>query len=259
MARVNLHVLDPIGPQDGDLVVLGHSLGTSAAIWDHVLPSMADRFRIVRWELPGHGAAAPASGSYRVGEVTEALLTELDRRRLGVFHYVGVSIGGCVGLDLALRSPERLSTLTVVSSGARVDDPALMRGRAVTARHEGLEGFAGAFRERWFAPSTPPAIAERVLDLLRQTDAESYAVAAEALAEFDVVDRLSHIATPLLAVGGADDRSVPFATSRDLASRVQRGTAVSIPAAAHSLVAEQPHAFARALLSFLDDPNERRR
>lgn len=254
MARVTLNVLDPVGAEDGELLVLGHSLGTSAGIWDDALSTLCARHRVVRWELPGHGSAAPVSGTYRVEDVTEALLSELDRRRSGVFHYAGVSIGGCIGLDLSLRFPDRLSTLTVVSSGARVDDPTLMRDRAVTARQSGIEAFVEPFQERWFAPTTPEATVERVLGLLRQTDAESYAVAAEALADFDVADRLSRIATPLLAVGGAEDRSVPFATSRDLASSVQRGTAVSIPGAAHSVVAEQPDAFARALFSFLEGP-----
>ncbi len=252
-----LRFTEPTGPETGELLVLGHSLGTSAALWSDALPYLEERFRVLRWELPGHGEAAPARAAYRVEDLTDALIAALDRRGNERIHYAGVSISGCVGLDLCLRHPARVSTVTVISSGARVDDPQLMRARAATARAEGVAVFVDPFRARWFAPATSPATADRVLAILTMTDAESYGFAAEALADFDVWDAVPRIGSPLLAVGGELDQSVPIERSVELAARVQRGVAVSIPDAAHNLVAERPDAFAKTLLDFVDQTRDR--
>jgi 3-oxoadipate enol-lactonase/4-carboxymuconolactone decarboxylase len=202
----------------------------------------------VCWELPGHGRAPAARSAYRIEDLTDELVRQLGST--GSFHYAGASIGGCVGLDLCVRYPGRIQTATVISSGARVDDPALMRGRAVAARADGLEPFVDSFRGRWFAPTTSAETAERILGLLSTTDPESYALAAEALADFDVSKLLSRIRTPVLTVGGEEDEAVPLERSITLAGGIHNGVVTAIPHAAHSLVAEQPEALARAIVSF---------
>lgn len=245
---VPLRLTDPIGAPGADLLVLGHSLGTSAALWDEALPLLQARFRVVCWELPGHGLAAAARSTYRTEDLTDELVRQLGSTCS--FHYAGASIGGCVGLDLGVRYPERIQTATVISTGARVDDPALMRERAVAARAHGLEPFVDSFRGRWFAPTTSAETAERILRLLRTTDPESYALAAEALADFDVSELLTHIRTPVLAIGGEEDEAVPLERSITLADGVHNGVITAIPHAAHSLVAEQPEALAKAIIRF---------
>jgi pimeloyl-ACP methyl ester carboxylesterase len=192
-------------------------------------------------------------------DVTDALVAALDRRGVERFHYAGVSISGCVGLDLGLRYPERLATVAVISAGARVDDPPLMRERAAIAREQGVGTFVEPFRERWFAPTTSSVTTERILGILERTDALSYGYAAEALADFDVWDLLSHIDTPLLAVGGEQDRSVPVERSFELATKVPRGIAISMPNAAHTVVAERPDAVSQALGEFIERNRSRSR
>jgi pimeloyl-ACP methyl ester carboxylesterase len=247
---VALRLSEAPGTGSGAPLVLGHSLGTSAELWSEALPRLRDRFRVFLWELPGHGGAEPVTGPYRVEDATDGLVAELRGRGVENFHYAGVSISGCVGLDLCLRYPESVTTATVISSGARVDDPPLMRERAVVARADGLDGFVDAFRARWFSATTPAATADRILSLLAQTDADSYAFAADALADFDVWDLVPRIETPLLAVGGEEDRSVPVERSFELARRARRGSAISIPRSAHSLVAERPDAVSSAIVQF---------
>lgn len=247
---VALRLSDVTGAQSGVPLVMGHSLGTSAELWSEALPWLRDRFRVFLWELPGHGGAEPATGPYRVEDVADELVVELRARGVEDFHYVGVSISGCVGLDLCLRYSGSVTTATIISTGARVDDPLLMRERAVVARAEGLGGFVEAFRSRWFADATPVATSERILRILAQTDAGSYAFAAEALAEYDVWDLVSQIDTPLLAIGGEQDRSVPLERSVELARQAPRGSSISIVDAAHSLVAERPDRVAAAIVEF---------
>lgn len=254
---VSLRLSEEPGAESGVALILGHSLGTSAALWSEALPWLRDRFRVFLWELPGHGSAEPAIGPYRVEDVADGLVAELSARGVESFHYAGVSISGCVGLDLCLRYPESVTTATVISTGARVDAPRLMRERAVVARADGLDGFVEAFRARWFAATTPAATVERILGILAQTDTDSYAFAAEALADFDVWNLVPRIETPLLAVGGEEDRTVPVERSLELARRARRGSAISIPHGAHSLVAERPDAVSSAIVEFAQQHSRR--
>ncbi len=250
--QLELRLSDVSGEHGGVPLVLGHSLGTSAALWNDALPFLQERLPVLVWELPGHGDARPARRSYRVQDATDAVIAGLAARGIDRFHYAGVSISGCVGLDLCLRYPESVATVTVISTGARVDDPPLMRERAVVARTDGMRGFVDVLRPRWFASTTPSRTAERVLEILARTDPDSYAFAAEALADFDVWDLVPGIQTPLLAVGGKEDRSVPVERSFELAARVRFGSGLSIPGAAHSVVAEQPEAVSSAIVEFAE-------
>lgn len=250
VARVALGFTELQGPGDGELLVLGHSLGTSAELWRDALPALRQQFRVVLWELPGHGVTPPARSAFEVEDLTDSLVAHLTRNRIGAFHYAGASIGGCVGLDLCVRHPELVKTVAVISTGARVDDPALFRTRAASARRDGMHAFADAFRDRWFTPDAAPATVERVLGILRGTDAESYALASEALAPFDVSGRLAEIAASMLAIGGRDDQNVPIATSEQLARAVPRGASTIIEHSSHCLVAEQPIVVARELIGF---------
>lgn len=253
MSEVALRFTEPAGAADGDLLVLGHSLGTSADLWREAVPVLQARFRVLLWELPGHGGAAPARSAFGISDLTDAVIAHLDRLEIGTFHYAGVSIGGGVGLDLCLRHPARVSSATIISTGARVDSPPVLHARAATARADGLDGFEETFRPRWFTPSASPEVVRRTFRTLRATDVESYALASEALAEFDVWDQVSRIAVPVLAIGGEQDQNVPVATSIELAARVRHGEAVGIPDAAHCLVAQHPVAVAELIAQFASE------
>jgi len=251
MTDLALHVEALGGAEHGETLVLGHSLGTSAALWEEAAEILRRRFRVIAWEVPGHGGAPPAREPFHVEDLTDALVPRLDELGVAGFHYAGASVGGCVGLDLALRYAERVASVAVVSSGARLADPSVMLRRAAAVRSEGVASLIPTFRSRWFAASTPVQTVDRLFAILRQADQESYALTAEALAAFDVWSRLPAVGSPLLAVAGAQDEVVPPEQSVELARRVPRGSTVVVPHAAHSVVVEQPRLVATALTDHL--------
>ena len=109
------------------------------------------------------------------------------------FHYAGDSVGGAVGLQLLLDAPERLSTATLLCTGAAIGRPEDWVARAATVRASGTGALVEMAAERWFAAGfidREPAVVEELVGALRGTDDESYAQACEALADFDVTDRL---------------------------------------------------------------------
>jgi 3-oxoadipate enol-lactonase len=249
-----LHFTPPEGPDGADLLVLGHSLGTGAVLWSDVVPLLTAAFRVVLWELPGHGESPAPTGPYTVGDLSDAVVEHVDRLGVETFSAAGVSLSGVVALDLVDRYPERVCAAVVISAGARVDAPSFWHDRAQSVRASGTGVLVQASSQRWFASRTRSEAPHRIdslLDALRTTDDGGYARGAEALAAFDIAERLPGIEPPVLAIAGEYDEAVPEARSRDIAEAVQRGRMVRIPDAAHAAPLEQPRLVAEALTEFL--------
>lgn len=232
------------GPSDAGLLLLGPSLGTSAAtLWGRAAELLARHIRVVAWDLPGHGHS-PAAGPFRMPDLAAAVLELADDIAPGrAFSYAGDSIGGAVGLQLLLDAPDRLTSAALMCTGAVIGDPEQWRVRAATVREQGTESLVQASAERWFAAGfsdREPAVAAALLGALRDTHAESYAHACEALAIFDVSDEMSQITTPVLAIAGAEDVPTPPDGLAQIASAVKDGRVVVLDGVGHLAPAEAP-------------------
>ncbi|WP_449345098.1 alpha/beta fold hydrolase, partial [Streptomyces narbonensis] len=106
------------GREDAPVLVLGPSLGTTWHMWDRQIPELTREWRVVRFDLPGHGGA-PAEPFTSVAELGDRLLATLDAIGVQRFGYAGCSLGGAVGLDLALRAPQRVASLALVATSPR--------------------------------------------------------------------------------------------------------------------------------------------
>lgn len=151
MASPTLSFTAPKGAAQGAFLVLGHSLGTSGVLWEDALPALEKSFRVVRWEIPGHGAAPSTAEAFTIGDLSDTIVKHLDSLGASTFLYAGVSIGGTVGLDLVLRYPDRVRAAVIISAGAHVPAPDFWFGRAVSVRVDGIESLAAGSTERWFA------------------------------------------------------------------------------------------------------------
>jgi 3-oxoadipate enol-lactonase/4-carboxymuconolactone decarboxylase len=238
-----LATVDFGGPADGPLILLGPSLGTSSAtLWGGVADRLADRARLVGWDLPGHGRSTPAA-AFTIADLAAAVLALADRLGAQTFYYAGDSVGGAVGLQLALDAPHRVKTATLMCTGAVIGTPNGWRERAATVRADGIAPMVAAAPQRWFAPGfvdRHPGVAAALLDCLSHTDPESYAWACNALAEFDVVRRLPEIAVPVLAIAGRDDVPTPPESLQRIATGVSHGELVVLDGVGHLAPAEAP-------------------
>ena len=232
------------------LLVCGPSLGTSAtALWSQVAERVGDAFHVVGWDLPGHGRSPASPDGFSVAELAAAVLELVDRERPGAaFHYAGDSVGGAVGLQLALDVPQRVRSAVVLCTGAKIGEPAGWLERAATVRAEGTEALLADAPGRWFGPGFVDRrreVAEALLAALRDTDRSGYAATCEALAGFDVRERLGEIDVPVLAVAGAHDAVTTAEVLREIASGVADGRLVVLPDVAHLAPAEAPDEVAR--------------
>ncbi|MCV7384007.1 4-carboxymuconolactone decarboxylase [Mycolicibacter longobardus] len=242
------------GPQDADLLLLGPSLGTSAtALWGPAAQQLAEHLRVVAWDLPGHGRSPAAP--FRMPDLAAGVLALVDEIvPRPAFHYAGVSIGGAVGLQLLLDAPERLSSATLLCTGAVIGRAEDWATRAATVRASGTGTLIEGSRQRWFAPGfadRQPEPVAALVDALRLTDDESYAQACEALADFDVTERLAEINAPVLAIAGSEDMATPTELLGRIASGVELGRLVVLDDVAHLAPIEAPNQTVNLILDHL--------
>jgi 3-oxoadipate enol-lactonase / 4-carboxymuconolactone decarboxylase len=247
------------------LLVCGPSLGTSVtALWSPVADRLGDTFHVVGWDLPGHGGNLRSPEAFGIAELAVGVLdlvgtVQAERGRpREPFAYAGNSVGGTVGLQLLLDAPERVRSAVLLCTGAKIGDAAGWLERAATVRASGTAALADGAAARWFAPGfvdRRPDVAERLLSSLGETDRVGYAAVCEALAAFDVRDRLPAITVPVLAVAGTDDAATPPDLLASLAGSVADGRLVVLPQVAHLAPAEAPDDVARLVREHTAEPS----
>jgi 3-oxoadipate enol-lactonase len=223
------------GPPGAPVLVLGNSLGTSRAVWDRQIPALAARFRLLRFELPGHGGSPAADGPYTIAQLGAGVVKLLDQHDIEHAAYCGISLGGMIGMWLAACSAGRIDALGLVCTSAYLPPASGWLARAVQVRAAGMASIVEQSLGRWFnrafAQREPEAIAAFGADLER-TDASGYAGCCEAIAAMDLRPVLGSVTTPTLVISAAEDPATPPAHGALIAAaipgarlRVIRGTA----------------------------------
>ncbi|MBO8200226.1 4-carboxymuconolactone decarboxylase [Streptomyces smyrnaeus] len=238
------------GPDNAPVLVLGPALGTTWHMWDRQIPELTRNWRVLRFDLPGHGGS-PAYSADSADAYAERLLATLDRLGIERFGYAGCSLGGAIGIQLALRAPQRVTSLALISSSPRFATPDSWRQRGVVIRTNGLDPIARTTPERWFTPgfaAAQPAIVEWAVQMVRTTDPGCYIAACEALASFDVKDSLDRIGVGTLVVAGAEDQVTPPAEARALVAGIPDARLAIVPGASHLTPVEQPGAVTDLLI-----------
>jgi len=244
-----------------ELIVLGPSLGTTAALWDEAAAELSAELRVLRFDLPGHGASPAAAAPFTIAELADAVIDLVDSIGGGAFHYAGVSAGGAVGLELALRHPERVSTLAVVCAAARIGSAEGWAERAQRVRASGTASLVSLSAERWFAPGfldENPQAGGAELSRLVEVDDESYALCCEALAAFDAREAVRGITSPTLIVAGEFDIATPPEQLEALAATIPGAAYVLLRGVAHLPARESPRELSALIRSRIGGMRVRR-
>ncbi|MFE7891510.1 4-carboxymuconolactone decarboxylase [Streptomyces sp. NPDC057412] len=232
------------GPEDAPVLILGPSLGTTWHMWDRQVPELTQQWRVFRFDLPGHGGA-PAHPAGSVTDLAQRLLATLDGLGVQRFGYAGCALGGAVGIELALRHPERVASLALIAASPRFGTADEFRQRGVIVRSNGLDPIARTSPDRWFTSgfaAAQPAITEWAVQMVRTTDPGCYIAACEALASFDVRPQLAGVTVPTLVLVGSDDQVTGPAEARTLVAGIPDARLAVVPGASHLVPVEQPAA-----------------
>lgn len=242
------------GNEDKPVVILVHSLGTDHSLWDRQAADLLPRFRVLRYDVGGHGASEARAGDYSIAMLagdTLALTTKLGIER---FALCGLSLGGMIGQWLGANAPDRLTRAVLANTSARFPAPEIMETRRQAALATGTKAFVDAALQRGFLPESlaanPPWVAS-MRSILLATNPVGYAGCCAAIRDMDQIDLLGKIQVPILVIGGDRDISTPWDGHGDvLANRIPGAKSIVLPAA-HLSNLECPDAFSAAVLGFL--------
>ena len=244
------------GREGAPLLVLANSLGTSQQLWGRQLPELTERFRVLTYDHPGHGASALPTEPCTVEAFAHGLLRLLDELALERVSVCGTSLGGMVGMALALAAPERVERLILSCTSAHLGPPDGWTGRARVVRAEGIAAIADAVVVRWFtselAREQPETVA-RFRAMLVGTPPEGYARCCDALAVWDARERISAIPVPTLVIAGAEDQATPVEHARFLASRIPQARLLVLERAAHLANVGRAEEFTNVVSDYLGE------
>jgi pimeloyl-ACP methyl ester carboxylesterase len=167
-------------------------------------------------------------------------------------YYAGVSLGGAVAFELGL-DPGPFRAVAAVAAASRFGETSSWTERAALVRKAGTQVMVAGSSQRWFAPGfleRDGDTAGRLLQTLADTDAESYSLACEALAEFDRRPDLDRITVPFLLGPGEHDGVVPPARAQQDADAITGSRLQVFAGCGHLPPAESPSAVAQALAEF---------
>ncbi|GIM62910.1 3-oxoadipate enol-lactonase [Planomonospora venezuelensis] len=244
------------GPESSPVVVFGPSLGTDLGLFDAQVEALAGDYRVLRFDLRGHGDSDVPAGPYSIDGMAGDVVALLDSLGVDRFSYVGVSIGGAIGQQLAIDHGHRMDALVVIASAARFADPESWPVRAAKVRAEGTSFLIPSRTGAWFTADFAEANraeAERLLDMLRSTPREGYAACCEAIAEFDSRDGLTTVTVPTLVIAGGDDPATPPDMVKDIADRIPGARFQVVPGASHLLNTERPEVANAAIAEHLSE------
>jgi 3-oxoadipate enol-lactonase/4-carboxymuconolactone decarboxylase len=247
------------GRSDRPVLVLSHSLGLDHSMWDPQVPDLELRFRILRYDIRGHGASDAPSGEYTIDDLGRDALALLDRAGCPRVAWCGLSLGGMVGQWLAIHAPDRLSHLVLANTSPRIADPAGMETRRRTVLESGMAAVVETAMRRFFTPTllerNPPRVGS-ARETFLSTSAAGYAGCCAAVRDLDHTASLGAIRTPTLVVSGDADESMPFEGHAAVLLRGIAGAASARLATAHVSNLELPHTFTRTVLHWLTPPSE---
>lgn len=247
------------GPADGAVVVLSAGLGGSGAYWLPQLEALARRYRVILYDHrgtarsdrklpPGHGVA----------QMADDVLALLDGLGVAAAHLVGHALGGHIGLALALKAPERLTSLVAVNAWARLDahTARCFDTRLHLLRDSGRDAFVRAtplflYPAAWMAARPRRLAEEEKHQRMAFPGVETTEARIAAVRAFDVKDRLGEIAAPVLALAAEDDLLVPWTAGRDLAAGLANGTFALTPRGGHACSVTAADAVNPLLLAWL--------
>lgn len=225
-----------------DLVLL-HGVGLDHRMWDRCVPALTRNHRVSTPDLPGHGTGPAVASDASLDDLADEVLRNLPERPV---HLVGFSLGGLVAQQIAVRAPEAVRSLVLVSSVARrgPEQSAAVRDRLRAAQQD-FPDTAETAVQRWMTAdwqAREPGLVERLRATLLANDLGSYIACYRifATADADLAAHLPDITAPTLAITGGDDPgSTPEMTER-LAATIPRARAVVVPGAQHLLPLECP-------------------
>lgn len=240
----------------GPAIIFHHGYTGSHDSWEEVVPALRDRYRCVVLDCRGAGDSEHTTGGYTIEQYAADVVGMADFLGIDRFTYVGHSMGGVIGVELALTHPQRLEKLVLVApapaDGIDASQPGMAEQRERGLRLRREKARETILRERMMTTARPqPDVVARAVDRALSVSDGHYDESWDALINYKRGDRLSEIQTPTLMVAGAAD-GLLTANLRDF-QRLPNATLHVFSRISHGVHQERPEPFIEVLTDFLEN------
>ncbi|MGB7283163.1 MAG: 3-oxoadipate enol-lactonase [Candidatus Acidiferrum sp.] len=234
---------DLAGPANAPVLVLSHSLGENYSMWDPQVPEFQKQFQVLRYDTRGHGQSSVTPGPYTIEQLARDVLALLDKLKFSTVHFCGLSMGGQIGMWLALNAPARLRKLVLCNTAAKIGTPEIWNARVEAVRKGGMKSISAAVMDRWFSADYRANFSENVGKTrlkFEDSDPQGYTANCAALRDFDALEAIGAIRVPTLVVTGTHDAATTPADGRYLADHIPGARYLQLNAAHLSNIEASP-------------------
>ncbi|MBV9499179.1 MAG: 3-oxoadipate enol-lactonase [Acidobacteriaceae bacterium] len=242
------------GNDDRPVLMFAHSLGCDHTQWDAQAHDLQEHFRVLRYDLRGHGATDVPPGDYTIDLLAQDALAILDALGIDRFAFCGLSLGGMIGQSVAARAPRRVTHLVLANTSSHYTDPSPIEARRKTVLQQGMAALETSVMERFFTAeslTSNSTAVSRIRRVLLATKPEGYAACCAAVRDMNQTSTLAAIQIPVLIIVGDRDVSTPWDGHGDaLAKGIAHAQVEHLPTA-HLSNLERPRSFNAALIRFL--------
>jgi pimeloyl-ACP methyl ester carboxylesterase len=240
----------------GEPLVLIHGLGSSSRDWEYQLEYFASSYKVLIYDVRGHGQSDKPPGPYGVPIFTQDLAELMKALDISAAHICGISMGGMIAFQMGVDYPEMVKTLTIVNSRADLVPDTLgerwnIFQRLVVFRLLSMEKIAETLSRRMFIK---PALEEQRLLFVERwanNPKPAYMAVMKSLVGWTVEDKLGEIDTPTLIMAADEDYTPVEDKQRDV-NKMKNAELVVIEDSRHATPVEHPELFNRTLASFLE-------
>jgi len=243
----------------GDTVVLVHGMGSDHTVWGGLIPLLQTNYRVLAVDLRGHGYSCKTPGPYSLDLFATDLLMLLESLDIGKAHFLGHSLGGAVLLKLALHHPEKMYSLTFISSFARLDSPLEKKLNTLLKilSEQGYEAFFDACLPLTYTLEFLEENQES-FSLIKATTSQMVSLTSltntlQTCLQIDLKDDLSEIDVPSLIIAGCEDTFTPPHHGIFIRNNLKKGKMVTMEGVGHNLLVEQPGKTYSLLQDFLKE------
>ncbi len=246
------------GPEDAPVVAFSHSLCATLNMWDPQMAAFTARYRVLRYDMRGHGKSALSNGPIEIADLAEDVVALFDHLDIPKVHWVGLSMGGMIGQYLGLDHADRVDSLALCSTTSRIptDMRPLWDARIEAARENGMAPMVGGTLERWFTQACrdrEDPLMDPIKTQIAGTPVEGFVACVGAISRLDTTDRLKDIATPTIVVPGRHDPSTTVSASEIIAEHIPGAGLTVIEDASHLANVEQPDTWTKTVLGWVDE------
>ena len=236
-------------------MTLSHSIGSSPDIWAGQIEAFSRRYQVLVYNTRGHGGDSRQESTCTVDDLAGDILQLWQQLGIKLSHFVGLSLGGCVGVAVAHQAPNYVQSLVVANARLEMDGAAsdMWLQRASLVEQQGMEPIVAPTLERWLTAEfmlDHPLEVAKICQTLLATSPRGFAASARALGAMHQQERLAGLKVPTLFLGGLADKAVPSAMVEQYA---RQNPAFSFAAIAgpHILNLENPAGFNQTVLDFM--------